>query len=180
VTDAKCKIAMIVAVADNGVIGAGNKIPWKCSSDMKYFRKTTMGKPVIMGRKTWESLGRPLAGRKNIVISQNPDFEAEGAFRVTSIDRALGIALASLKEEGGAEVMIIGGGAIYEQVLQASLVCRIYKTQIHMEPSGDTHFRSDKELAALGFAEVSREFQKAGSKDEADMTFIVLEKAKKR
>ncbi len=167
---------MIVAVADNGVIGAGNKIPWKCSSDMKYFRKATMGKPVIMGRKTFESLGKPLVGRKNIVISQNPDFEAQGVFRVTSIDRALGLALSSLKKEGGDEVMVIGGGAIYVQMLQNSLVCRIYKTQIHMEPQGDTHFWPDEELHRLGFVEVSREYREAGPKDEADMSFIVLEK----
>ena len=170
---------MIVAVADNGVIGAGNKIPWKCSGDMKYFRKITMGKPVIMGRKTWESLDKPLAGRKNIVISQNPDFEVQGVFRVTSIDRALGLALREMKEAGGDEVMIIGGGTIYAQMLQNSLVCRIYKTQIHMEPQGDTYFWPDEELHKLGFAEVSRQFCKAGPKDQADMSFVVLEKTKK-
>ena len=142
VSEPTCKIALIVAVADNGVIGAGNEIPWKCSSDMQYFRKTTMGKPVIMGRKTWESLGRPLKGRTNIVISQNPDFELDGAFRVTSIDRALWRAFNAMKEARDDEIMIIGGGAIYDQFLKKALVCRIYKTQIHMEPEGDTFFQA--------------------------------------
>ena len=172
----KCTVSLIVAVADNGVIGAGNEIPWKCSSDMKFFRKTTMGKPVIMGRKTWESLKQPLKGRDNIVISQNPDFEAIGATRVTSIDRALDLAHRSLRKNNVDEIMVIGGGAIYAQMLQNHLSCRIYKTEIHLKPGGDTYFWSDEELRKLGYKEVSRTFHKAGPKDDADYSLVVMER----
>ena len=174
-----CKIALIVAVAENGVIGADNKIPWKCSSDMSYFRKMTMGKPVIMGRKTWDSLGKPLKGRTNIVISKNPDFEARGALRVTSIERALELGLKELKETGAREIMVIGGAGIYRQMLASPLICKIYKTEICLRVRGDSFFPSDEELRGLGFEEISRIFCKAGPKDQADMVFLVLEKVKK-
>ena len=171
-----CTISLIVAVADNGVIGAGNKIPWKCSSDMKFFRETTMGKPVIMGRKTWESLKQPLRGRKNIVISRNPEFDVEGATRVTSIDRALELAHRALGELDANEIMVIGGGAIYAQMLHNELSFRIYKTEIHLKPDGDTYFWPDEELHRLGYKEVSRTFLEAGPKDDADYSFVVLER----
>ena len=114
------------------------------------------------------------------MISQNPDFEGEGAFRVTSIDRAFGLALTSMKDNEAQEIMIIGGGAIYDQLLDNGLVCRIYKTQIHMLAQGDTFFRPSERIAQTwicgGFAP---SFLKAGPKDQADMSFIVLEKPKK-
>lgn len=171
-----CRIALIVAVADNGVIGEGNSIPWKCSSDMRYFRRVTMGKPVIMGRRTWQSLKGPLQGRENIVVSRDPAFEAPGAHRVTSIDRALALAMQSLKQSGAEEIMVIGGGTIYQQMLENSLACRIYKTEIHAQPEGDTRFPTADELRRSGFVETSREFHEAGPKDDADHSFVILER----
>ena len=169
-----CLISLIVAVAENGVIGDGNIIPWKCSNDMKYFRKTTMGKPVIMGRKTWESLGKPLKGRENIVLTRNPTYMAEGATVVASGPLALKKAGSLCQREGRCEVMIIGGKAIYDEFL--GLAERIYYTAIHMSPKGDTYFPSLSRLAELGWKQSSKTEHAAGERDEADMTFVVLEK----
>jgi len=169
-----CLISLIVAVAENGVIGAGNSIPWKCSSDMKFFRKTTMGKAVIMGRKTWESLGKPLKGRENIVLTRNPGFEAPGAFVVSSAPQALKKAGSVCHGDERCEVMIIGGKAIYDEFI--GLAERIYYTKIHMTPRGDTCFATLPQLEEQGWREYSRINQAAGAHDEADMSFIVLEK----
>ncbi len=169
-----CLISMIVAVADNGVIGAGNTIPWKCSSDMKYFRKTTMGKVVIMGRKTWESLGKPLKGRSNIVLTRNPTYVATGADVVTSGPDALKKAGSYCTGDERCEVMIIGGKAIYDEFFE--LAERMYYTAIHMTPKGDTMFPQLSELSKRGWKEISSTEQSAGERDEADMTFVVLEK----
>ena len=169
-----CLISLIVAVADNGVIGGGNSIPWNCSSDMKYFRKTTMGKVVIMGRNTWESLGKPLKGRENIVLTRNKNYLAQGAHVVTSGPDALKLAGEFCPGDKRCEVMIIGGKAIYGEFIGLSE--RIYFTQIHMSPKGDTVFSSLPELVEQGWREISRVEQAAGERDEADMSFIVLEK----
>ncbi len=169
-----CLISMIVAVAQNGVIGAGNTIPWKCSSDMKYFRKTTMGKVVIMGRKTWESLGKPLKGRENIVLTRDQSYIASGAHIVTSGPDALKKAGSLCFGDERCEVMIIGGKAIYDEFFDLS--DRIYYTAIHMSPKGDTHFLELSQLIERGWREISRVEQSAGERDEADMTFVVLEK----
>jgi len=169
-----CLVSLIVAVADNGVIGADNSIPWKCSSDMRYFRNTTMGKPVIMGRKTWDSLGKPLKGRDNIVLTRNDGFRVEGAHIVTSGPLALKLASSFCKPDQHCEVMIIGGNAVYNEFI--TLCERIYYSQIHMSPNGDTFFPKLERLLDEGWREVSRQEQAARERDEADMSFIVLEK----
>jgi dihydrofolate reductase len=173
VSEKQCRVSLIVAVADNGVIGIDNKIPWKCSSDMKYFRQTTMGKPVIMGRKTWESLGKPLKGRENIVLTRNEDYEAQGASIASSRADALKLA-ASVTGEKGCEAMIIGGKAIYDEFM--GYADRIYYTIVHMHPEGDTFFEKLSGLLQGGWTEVSRQEKTAGERDEADMSFIILEK----
>ncbi len=170
-------VSLIVAVAENGVIGRKNSIPWACSSDMKHFRSTTMGKPVIMGRKTFESLGRPLKGRENIVLTRNAGFKAPGAYVVTRVTDALQLAGSFVSKGEGTEIMVIGGKAVYDAFFERA--GRIYYTLIHLQPAGDTCFDTLADLAQRGWRQISRIEQAAGGKDEADMSFIVLEKIKK-
>lgn len=125
-------LSMIVAHADNRVIGKDNDMPWHLPADLAYFKRTTLGKPIIMGRKTYESIGRPLPGRKNIVISRDDEYRAEGVEVVGSVEAAL--ALVSDVEE----VMVIGGGAIYKHCLSAAQ--RLYITHIDANIVGDTYF----------------------------------------
>ncbi len=125
-------LSMIVAHANNRVIGKDNDMPWHLPADLAYFKKTTLGKPVVMGRKTYESIGRPLPGRLNIVISRDDNYLAEGVITVTSVEQAL-------TQAGDVEeVMVIGGGAIYQHCLAAA--DRLYITHIDAEIEGDTQF----------------------------------------
>lgn len=130
------EVSLIVAVADNGVIGNQGAIPWRQKADMQFFRQTTSGHPIIMGRATFESFKNgPLPNRHNIVITRNADYTAPGATVVHSIEQALQVA------KDADEVFIIGGGAIYEQSLP--LATKLYVTRIHAEPEGDTFFAFD-------------------------------------
>jgi dihydrofolate reductase len=125
-------ISIIAAMADNRVIGRDNEVPWHIPQDMKRFRSITMGHPVIMGRKTYESIGRPLPGRKNVVLTRNRDYRAAGAVIVHSLS-------AALDECAGAdEIFICGGGEVFREALP--LASRIYLTVVHMEATGDTFF----------------------------------------
>ena len=128
-------IAFVVAVAENGVIGRQGKLPWRIPEDMKWFKEKTMGKPIVMGRKTWESFPKkPLPGRTNIVVTRGGTFTAEGAVVAPTIDHALAVAL----REGPSEIMIIGGAEIYRATLPKA--DRIYLTSVHGEFAGDTYF----------------------------------------
>jgi dihydrofolate reductase len=128
-------IALVVARAANGVIGKDGALPWHLPEDLKRFKALTMGKPIIMGRKTWDSLPRkPLPGRTNIVITNNADFKAEGAVVVTSLDAAI----ARAKDENPPEIMIIGGSTIYKQAM--AFADTIHLTQIHKAFDGDKRF----------------------------------------
>lgn len=126
-------INIVVAVADNGAIGAGGDLPWHLPADLKRFKATTMGSPIIMGRKTFESIGKALPGRQNIVISGNPNFAAVGVQVVNGLDQAILLARGSSER-----IMIIGGATIYRLALPLS--DRIYMTRIHTSPEGDTFF----------------------------------------
>ncbi|MBN7825521.1 type 3 dihydrofolate reductase [Bowmanella dokdonensis] len=128
------RISMIVAMAMNRIIGAGNQMPWHLPADLKHFKQVTLGKPVVMGRKTFESIGRPLPGRTNIVITRDASFRASGIEIVTSPEEALDLA----EELGVEELMIIGGGAIYRHFLP--LCERLYLTEIKLDVEGDTRF----------------------------------------
>jgi dihydrofolate reductase len=125
-------ISMIVAMAANRVIGSNNKIPWRLPRDQQRFRAITMGKPIIMGRKTYESIGRPLPGRHNIVVSRNPDYQAQGCTAVHSPEAAL------LAASGAEEVVVIGGAYLYEYFLPLS--GRLYLTILEEKFTGDTFF----------------------------------------
>ena len=132
------KIAMIAGVAENGVIGSAQTIPWRIPSDMAFFRRTTMGKPIIMGRKQYETVGRPLPGRSNIVVTRQPGYQREGAQVVASLDAAIALARDIAARDGVDEVMIIGGGEIYAQMLARA--DRLYISHIALSPAGDVRF----------------------------------------
>jgi dihydrofolate reductase len=134
------EIALIVAVADNGVIGVDGGLPWRLPADMRRFRQTTMGHHVVMGRLTWLSLGKPLAGRTNIVVSRDPELRVDGVPRndgctvVPSLDAAIDLARAA----GEKELFVIGGAGLYREALPRA--DRIYLTRVHVSPRGDTFF----------------------------------------
>ncbi|WP_349568669.1 dihydrofolate reductase [Azotobacter salinestris] len=131
-------LALIAAVAANGVIGRDNRMPWHLPADLKHFKATTLGKPVVMGRKTWDSLGRPLPGRLNLVVSRQPDLALEGAEAFTSLDTALDRADAWARAQGAGEIMLIGGAQLYAETLPQAE--RLYLTRIDLAPEGDAFF----------------------------------------
>ena len=131
-------ISLIVVVLNNGAIGVNNQLPWRIPADLKYFKKTTMGKPIIMGRKTWDSIGKPLPGRRNIVMTRDSAWQQEGVERAADVEQALSMACKAAEESGAGELMIIGGEAIYREVLP--LVQRIYLTRVDIDIDGDAFF----------------------------------------
>lgn len=145
-------IALIAAAARNRVIGHENRLPWRLPEDLRCFKRLTMGKPVVMGRKTWESLGRPLPGRANIVVSRDPQFSAIGAEVFPDIESALQSAQATALETGASEIMVIGGETLYRQVLP--MAQRIYLTEVDLNPDGDAWF---PELRAGEWAQMHTE-----------------------
>ena len=132
------KIAMIAAMAQNGVIGRDNQLPWHLPNDLKFFKASTMGKPIIMGRKTYESIGRPLPGRTNIVVTRDASYSPEGIRVVNSIEVALQLAGRIADHDGVDEVMVIGGSQLYEQLLPRTDY--LYITQVHACVDGDAYF----------------------------------------
>lgn len=149
----------------NGVIGRDNELPWHLPADLQHFKKTTMGKPILMGRKTYESIGRPLPGRTNIVITRDSRYQAAGCVVVNSIDAAM--------EAAGEqdEIMVIGGAEFYRQVLPHANT--IYLTRIHATFDGDTAF---PELKDADWREVERSDQAADEKNPHDYSFIRLDR----
>jgi dihydrofolate reductase len=131
-------VCLIVAAGENGVIGSAGKLPWRMPSDLKTFRRLTLGKPVVMGRRTWTAIGKALEGRDNIVVTRDPGFAAEGAIVVRSLDEALSVARRCASARGAREIMVIGGADIYSQAMD--LADRIYLTRIHAAPEGDARF----------------------------------------
>ncbi len=134
------RVSLIVARADNGVIGIDNKLPWHLPCDLKYFKRVTMGKPVVMGRRTFESIGRPLPGRTNVVVTRNRDWSALGVRVVSSLRDGLKLACAQAELDGVDEVMLIGGATLYQESM--ALVDRMYVTQVHLSPEGDAFFEA--------------------------------------
>ena len=129
----------IVCASENGIIGREGDMPWHLPEDLKHFKKTTMGCPVIMGRKTYESIGRPLPGRLNVVLTRDASYTADGIEVTTSMDKAIEIASAHQKaNEGKDEIFIIGGGELYKQTM--GMIDRVYLTRIHREIDGDTSY----------------------------------------
>ncbi|MBI1321006.1 MAG: hypothetical protein GC168_18935 [Candidatus Hydrogenedens sp.] len=162
------RISLIAAVARNGCIGKDGTLPWRLSADLKHFKATTLGKPVIMGRKTWDSIGRPLPGRLNIVLTRDASFRAEGAETVSSLRQALKLA----EESGAEEACIIGGEAVYREALP--FADTLYLTEVDAEIDGDAWF---PELDFSSFAETSRTQHPADEKNEYAVAFVTLERA---
>lgn len=160
-------LSMIVAHAHDRIIGKDNDMPWHLPADLTYFKKTTLGKPVVMGRKTYQSIGRPLPGRKNIVISRDENFRAEGVETVTSVEQAL--ALASDVDE----VMVIGGGAIYAHCLP--FADKLYVTHIDANIDGDTRFPEYD--TAQDWRLVDSERYIADEKNAYDLNFCVYQRS---
>lgn len=131
-------LALIAALARNRVIGRDNQMPWHLPADLKHFKAMTLGKPVVMGRKTWDSLGRPLPGRLNLVVSRQKNLSLDGAEVFPDLESALSRADAWAREQGAGELMLIGGAQLYEQALP--LAERLYLTRIDLEPQGDAFF----------------------------------------
>jgi dihydrofolate reductase len=167
----KKTIALIVARARNGVIGRDNTMPWHLPEDLRYFKRVTLGKPVIMGRNTWESLGKPLPGRDNIVITRNENFYAHGATVVNDLETALLLADSLADARGVDEIMLIGGAQIYAAALPQ--VTRAYVTEIDADIDGDTFFPT---LNAEKWQEVARENFSSCEKNPYQYSFVTLER----
>nr|WP_225779630.1 dihydrofolate reductase [Pseudomonas sp. Marseille-Q3773] len=133
-------LSLIAAHAENRVIGIDNSMPWHLPGDFKYFKATTLGKPIIMGRKTWDSLGRALPGRLNIVVSRQTGLELAGAEVFGSLEGALVRAEQWAREHGVDELMLIGGAQLYGQALEKGLASRMYLTRVELSPEGDAWF----------------------------------------
>lgn len=161
-------VSIIAAVAENGVIGDGGGMPWRLSTDMRRFKALTMGKPVVMGRRTFDSIRKPLAGRANIVVSRRPDYQPEGVTVAASFDAALEKAKEAAVQAGVDEVFVIGGGEVYQAAMTTA--DRLYITHVDAEPHGDTRFPA---IEPRIWATISEERVPQGEKDSAPTTFAV-------
>lgn len=160
-------ISLIVAMDEQRGIGKEGKLPWRLSSDLKRFRELTMGHHMIVGRKTFESIGKPLPGRQMIVVTRNPNFKPDGCFVAGSVQAALALA----QERNETEVFVIGGAEIYAQTLDAA--DRVYLTQVHAEVDADTFF---PELKSDLWTEKQSAYQPADDKNQYSFTFKLLER----
>jgi dihydrofolate reductase len=164
-------ILIIAAVADNGVIGRGNALPWRLKSDMLHFRSRTMGKPVVMGRKTYLSIGKPLAGRTTIVVSRDRAFTAPGIVVAPSLDVALAAARGDALRRNADAIVIAGGAEIYAQALP--LASQLAVTHVHKKVDGDAHFPA---IDPTLWRESRRDTPQRGAEDEADFDFVIYER----
>jgi len=165
-------LSLVAARGRNGVIGREGALPWRLRSDLALFKQTTLGKPVIMGRKTWDSLPRkPLPGRLNLVLSRDGSFEPQGAVVCERFEEALEMAREQAREDGVDEVCVIGGRALFDLALPRAR--RLYLTEVEAEPEGDVRFPDIDETA---WREVRREARPAGEGDDFAFTFRVLER----
>lgn len=163
------RLTLIVAVADNGVIGRQNELPWRLPEDLKRFKALTMGKPIVMGRKTFDSIGKPLPGRTNIVITRQPNLSLPGCVVVDSLHAALQAAAGEVDQAD--EVMVIGGGDIYRQALAQAH--RVELTEVHADIDGDARFPV---LSAQQWREIAREDHSADERHAYAYSFVTLER----
>ena len=167
------EVVLIAAVADNGVIGAHGAIPWWLKSDMQRFKALTFGKPVVMGRKTFASIGRPLPGRTNIVVTRDAGFRKPGVVVTTSLADARAVALGDALRRSAADIAVIGGAEIYAQWMASAN--RLEITEVHARPEGDTYFAA---IDAADWQEVARVRNPAGSDDSADFSYVTYRRRK--
>jgi dihydrofolate reductase len=163
------EIVLVAAVAENGVIGASGAMPWRLKSDMARFKALTSGKPVVMGRKTFISIGRPLPGRTNIVVTRDTDFRAAGVVVTHSVEDAMAIAAGDALRRFATEIAVIGGAEIYAQWMERA--DRLEITEVHARPDGDTRFPP---VDAGAWEEVARERKPAGADDSADFSYVTF------
>ena len=165
------KIVLVAAVARNGAIGVKGGLPWRMPSDLKHLRATTWGRPMIMGRKTFDSIGKPLPGRETIVVTRDQSFARDGVHVVRSIDAALALGHERAKAMGVDEIMVVGGAELYRATLDVA--DRIVLSEVDLAPEGDAFFPA---LDMSRWREVSRETPPRGEKDDAAFTVRVLER----
>jgi dihydrofolate reductase len=171
ITEKKPLLSLIAAVARNGCIGIDNKLPWHLPEDLRFFKRVTSGKPIIMGRNTFESLGRPLPNRTNIVITRNPDFTApEGVKVVHTLAEALRVADAVVHIDGGDEIMVIGGAQIYAEALPHT--SRMYLTEVDKVVAGDAFFPAWNRAEWQEVARERHHYEPA----QLDYSFVVYER----
>jgi dihydrofolate reductase len=165
------EIVLVAAIATNGVIGQGGRLPWRLKSDLAHFRNATLGKPVVMGRKTYLSIGKPLAGRTNIVVSRAPAFSTPGVLAAASIETALSAARGDAFRRGAREIAVIGGADIFRDTLP--IADRLLITRVQLEPEGDTIFPPIDEQI---WQEVSHAEHPRGKDDDASFTVSAYER----
>jgi len=167
------EIVLVVAVAENGVIGSDGAIPWRLRSDMQRFKAMTTGKPVVMGRRTFASIGRPLPGRTNIVVTRDAGFRARGVVATNSVADARAIAKGDALRRFATEVAVIGGSEIYAQWMDTAH--RLEITEVHARPEGDTCFAA---IDGAIWEEVARVRHPAGLDDSADYSYVTYRRRK--
>ena len=163
------KLALICAMASNGVIGNNNMLPWRLPEDLRHFRRTTMGHSIIMGRKTWESIGKPLPGRTNIVVTRQKDYQADGARVRNSLEAALGLAENIAAIDGAEQAFVIGGAELYRLAMPRATLFHL--TRIHAEVPGDTVLSGFEESE---WREVSRRDYKSDADNPYDYSICLL------
>ena len=167
------EIVLVVAVAENGVIGSNGALPWRLKTDMQRFKALTLGRPVVMGRKTFVSIGRPLPGRTNIVVTRDAGYRAAGAVVTTSFADARAVAVGDALRRLATEIAVIGGAEIYAQWMECA--DRLEITEVHARPDGDTYLAT---IVADVWEEVARVRNSAGSDDSADFSYVTYRRRK--
>ncbi|MSO67004.1 MAG: dihydrofolate reductase [Pseudolabrys sp.] len=165
------KIVLVAAIGENNVIGHEGQLPWKLKSDLQHFRKVTLNRPVVMGRKTYESIGKLLKDRTNIVLTRDLGLIAPGSVLATSLEAAFAFARQDAAKRGADEIMVIGGSDIFAAAMP--LADRLEITQVHASPKGDVKFPP---IDAAVWQEVGREAHAAGADDDADFTYVTFER----
>jgi dihydrofolate reductase len=164
-------LVLVAAVAENGVIGRNGRLPWRLRSDLQHFRAVTLGHPAVMGRKTYDAIGKPLAGRTNIVVSRDPAFAAPGVVAAPDLDAALAIARGDALRRGTVEIMIIGGADLYRQTIDRA--ARLEITRVHARPEGDSVFPP---IDPARWRETGRREHPPGRDDDTAFTTLVYER----
>jgi dihydrofolate reductase len=164
-------VVLVAAVGENGVIGNQGTLPWRLRSDLQHFKRLTIGKPVIMGRKTFESIGKALKDRTNIVLTRDLGLRAPGAVLATSLHAAFAFACSDADKRGVGEIMVIGGGDVFEEAM--AVADRLEITRVHTAPEGDSYF-PDVDMSA--WRETRREKRLKGPHDDADFTVLTYQR----
>ena len=168
------RLVLVAAVAQNGVIGLNGGLPWRLSSDLKRFKALTWGKPLVMGRKTFELIGRALPGRETIVVTRDPAFASSGVFVARSVGAALDLAAERARAMGADEIIVAGGAEIYAQTIERA--SRLFITEVTLDAEGEARFPP---IDPLQWREVRRETGERGPRDDADFAFVEYERRKR-